>query len=107
MKREDKLRREEVEFELRRAEIALKEEEILHNDSINGAQISEMQRNEEKERSVVYKAKVFGDALKGTMSKMPQGAVELVPYFRSAEQLFVDFGVEKKITRSFTQTTFN
>jgi hypothetical protein len=35
--------------------------------------------------------------LRGTMSKMPQDAVELVPYFRSVEQLFVDFGVEKKL----------
>jgi len=44
-----------------------------------------------RRKSVVYKAKLFGDALWGIMGKMPQDAVELVPYFRSVEQLFVDF----------------
>jgi len=97
LEREDQLRREQAEQELRRAEIALKEREIDQNDSLNEAKINEVRRNEEKEKSVVYKAKLFGDALRGTMSKMPQDAVELVPYFRSVEQLFVDFGVEKKL----------
>ena len=97
IEREDQLRREKMEQELRRAEIALKEKELSQNDSVNEAKISEIRRNEEKERSVVYQAKLFGDALRGTMSKMPQDAVELVPYFRSVEQLFVDFGVEKKL----------
>jgi hypothetical protein len=103
---EMKLKREEkenemrlAEMEMRKAEIALKEKELEQDEGrpINQAKLSEIKRNEEKERTVVYKAKLFGDALRGTMTKMPQDAVELVPYFRSVEQLFVDFGVEKKL----------
>ena len=53
---------------------------------IYDARIDEIQRNKDKERSIVYKAKLFGDALRGTMIKMPQDAVELLPYFRSVER---------------------
>ena len=54
---------------------------------------------EEKERlnSAVYKAKLFGDALKGTIARMPSNQIDLIPYFRQVEQLFADFGVEAKL----------
>jgi len=74
-KGQDQLKREHAEQELRRVEIALKEREIDRNNSLNEAKINEVGlcRNEEKEQlSVVYKAKLFRDAL----SKMPQDAVE-------------------------------
>jgi len=73
----------------------LREREIEQNDSLNEAKISEVCRNEEKEKSVVNRAKLFGDVWRGTLSKMPQDAVELVLYFNCVKPLFVDFGVEK------------
>lgn len=97
LEREDQLKREETESDLRRMELALKEKEIKQHDSVNEAKLFEIQRKEEKEKSVVYQAKLFGDALRGTMNKMPQDAVELLPYFRGVEQLFVDFGVDIKL----------
>ena len=82
------LRREELD--LRRAELDLRRREVEQKDD-------KAKRKSDLEKTMVYRAKLFGDALRGTMSKMPQDAIELVPYFRSVEQLYVDFGVEKKL----------
>jgi len=50
--------------------------------------------NKARESSAVYQAKLFGDALSGTLPKMPTDCVELTAYFRGVEQLFSDFKVE-------------
>ncbi len=82
------LRREELD--LRRAELDLRRREVEQKDD-------KAKRKSDLEKTMVYRAKLFGDALRGTMSKMPQDAIEPVPYFRSVEQLYVDFGVEEFI----------
>jgi hypothetical protein len=50
---------------------------------------------DEKERleSPVCKAKMFGEALCGTMARMPSDAIEILPWFRNVVRLFVDFKV--------------
>jgi hypothetical protein len=70
--------------------IELRREELLRQKHKNKAE-------QDRLNSPVYKAKLFGDALRGTMSRMPQDAVELVPYFRNVEQLFSDFKVEPEL----------
>lgn len=66
-------------------------------DSVNEVKLREIQKNAEKKKSVEYQEKLFGDAVKGNMIKLPQDAVELMSFFCSVEQLFVDFGVENKV----------
>jgi hypothetical protein len=55
----------------------------------------ERRAKEERERlnSPVYKAKLFGEALRGTMARMPSDALDLIPWLRNVEKLFVDFHV--------------
>jgi hypothetical protein len=78
------------ELLLRREELELRRREVEQKDD-------KAKRKSDLEKTMVYRAKLFGDALRGTMSKMPQDAIEPVPYFRSVEQLYVDFGVEEFI----------
>ena len=61
--------------------------------------ILETKNTDEKKRmeSTVYKAKLFSDALRGTMATMPSNPIELTPYFCTVKKLFVDFSVEKKL----------
>ena len=96
---DDQLERERLKFENEKweAKSALRREEIDLRKREMDLKYDEMNNKKDAERTIVYRAKLFGDALRGTMTKMPQDAVELVPYFRSVEQLFVDFGVEKKL----------
>ena len=64
----------EAELAMRREEMELKKREIdLKYDEVNS--------KKDREKTIVYRAKLFGDALRGTMTKMPQDAVELMPYF--------------------------
>lgn len=50
-------------------------------------------KKDENAESVVL-VKRFGDALWGTIAKMPQDAIDLVPFFCHVEQLFGDITVE-------------
>jgi len=45
-------------------------------------------RKRKKDQLVVCKGKLFGLVLRGTMTKMPLDAVELLPYVYSIERLF-------------------
>lgn len=82
----DKLKREE---QLRSVEIARVEQDKK----------DEARRKEEKERleSPVYKAKLFGEALRGTVAKMSSDALDLIPWLRNVEKLFVDFAVSDNL----------
>jgi hypothetical protein len=86
-----------LDRELEDKELKLKEKEMEQSESMNNARREEIERNKNKERSAVYQAKLFGDALRGTLPKMPTDSVELVSYFRGVEQLFSDFKVEPEL----------
>jgi hypothetical protein len=78
-------------------ELKLKERELAQDENMNTVRMNEIKRNREKENSVVYQAKMFGDALRGTLPKMPTDSGELISYFRGVEQLFKDFKVEPEL----------
>jgi hypothetical protein len=89
---ERKIRQQELD--LRRAEIAKQtkwradKEEWQH-------QLEDAKKQREAEP--VYKAKLFGDALRGTVAKMPSDALELIPWLRNVEKLFSDFKVSDEL----------
>lgn len=87
----------EKEYELRKLEIELKKAKIMKTEEANEIRKEEVRRAKEKEDSLVYKAKLFGDSLRSTVARMPNDALELVPYFHNVEQLFKDFKVEKEL----------
>ena len=57
----------------------------------------EYQRKKDKEKSLVHRIKLYADALRGIVTKMPNDAIELMSYFASIEQMFRDFKVEKSL----------
>ena len=96
---EEQRRKEDKESEAKRMELEQKRLQLEH-DKLSVEREAEMRvRQKEKDErdrlnSPVHKAKLYGDALRGTISRMPNDAIDLVPYFRTVEQLFVDFKVE-------------
>ena len=78
-------------------ELRLKERELELSESMNGVRMAEIERTRARENSAVYQAKLFGDALRGTLPKMPTDCIELTAYFRGVEQLFSDFKVEPEL----------
>jgi len=47
----------------------------------------------EAHKSIVHRAKLFADATKNTIVRMPTDLVELVSYFKDVEQLFTNYEV--------------
>jgi len=84
-------------MELRAKEFALREKEIALYKSMNSVRMAKRKRNKARESSAVNQAKLFGDALRGTLPKMPTDCVELTTYFRGVEQLFSDLEVEPEL----------
>jgi hypothetical protein len=66
---------------------------------ITGGGVAEKKAREERERmdSPVYKAKLFGEALRGTLPMMPNDAIDLISWLRSVEQLILDFKVSDNL----------
>ena len=48
----------------------------------------------ESRHTPLHKAKLFGDALKYVISKMPTDGLELMCFFKNVERLFRNFDVE-------------
>ena len=80
--REERRRKEEDKMELRRQELDLRERELQ----------AQLERDRER-KSLADRAKRFGDALKGTIARMPADPVDLLSYFRDVEQQFDLFEV--------------
>jgi hypothetical protein len=106
----------EAERRLKEQEIELKSKELerteqWRKDKLKSAEVQKelelrqlaQKAADEKERleSPVYKAKLFGEALRGTMARMPSDAIEILPWFRNVERLFVDFKVSDDLRYIF------
>jgi hypothetical protein len=92
-------REHEREMKLMEVEAQRRVEEarLRQNAEYHDFQREETLRKRDLENSPAYKAKLFGDAMRGTLAKMPQDAIELLPYFRQVEQLFKEFKVDKEL----------
>jgi hypothetical protein len=89
--------RADAEIELKRMELRLKSKEEEREEEFTKARLDEMRRNQEKEKSLMARSKQFSDAMRGLFAKMPQEALELVPYFKNVEQLFDNFSVDANL----------
>ena len=81
MEAETKRTKMELEEKLKREEIGLRKEEIRRTKMRD-------EKEEERRSSMVHMAKMFGDALKNTVARMPNDPVDLVSYFASVESQF-------------------
>ena len=81
MEAETKRTKMELEEKLKREEIGLRKEEIQRTKMRD-------EKEEERRSSMVHMAKMFGDALKNTVARMPNDPVDLVSYFASVESQF-------------------
>lgn len=120
--REERKQREEIEAETqRRAEdfserqLALQEKEFEEAKRKAIAEKEERQKKHQEEmqlkqrelemqaerdwanKSLVSKTKVFADALKGTIPRMPADVIHLLTYFRDVERLFDRFEVPEEL----------
>jgi hypothetical protein len=94
---EEKIRREELERELRLRELALKEQELEERKVLKEQELALQMERENTNKSVVYRAKLVGDAMKNTIARMPMDVVELGSYFKDVEQLFTNFEVPEDL----------
>ena len=104
------LERQRLEFEIRKYEEEKeerrlkyeeeKEERRLRHEEERRLKERELQIQIDREReskSLVSKTKVYADALKGTIARMPADVVHLLTYFKDVEQLFDRFEVPREL----------
>jgi len=87
-------RKLQAELEIKRLEL-----EQMAGFKKDKLKILQARNDEEKKRmeSKVYQAKLFSDALRGTMPRMPSDPIEMMAYFQTVEKLFVDFEVKEAL----------
>ena len=94
----EKVNMEKMKFE---AELSFRQQELSELCALKRGKLKLMEEKNEAERkrteSAVFKAKLFSDALRGTMVRMPSDPIEMIPYFRTVEKLFADFKVEPEL----------
>jgi hypothetical protein len=78
MELEEKKRREELERELRLQELALKERELEERKVVKQRELALQMERENANKSVVHRAKLFGDAMKNTIARMPMDVVRRI-----------------------------
>ena len=104
---EDRKRREEAELEFKLREIALKEREIEDQRVMKEMELQLARERDNSSKTIVHRAKLFGDAMKNTIAHMPTDVVELVSYFKDVEQLFVNFGVPEDLKAQLLRPYLN
>jgi hypothetical protein len=114
--RRDELENRRLEIETtrlaeERAEMA---EQLNHLKQQNKLREQEIQVQEEREarerertRSVVNRVKMFGDAMKHAMSRMPNDPIELVSFFENIERMFVTFNVDDDLKATLLRPYLN
>lgn len=85
----ERKRREDAEAE--RAERHIKELQLANN-----LQREAMKNEKGDKKSVVSKLKQYGDAIRNSLSKMSDNPTELIVFFDSVEQLFVQLEIPKE-----------
>jgi hypothetical protein len=93
---EETRRQEALELEEKRRKEALELEERRIQDSLDleREKLRLQQLEIESRHTPVHKAKLFRDALKNVISRMPTDSLELTCCFKNIERLFRDFNVE-------------
>jgi transposase InsO family protein len=104
---EEKKRMEELERELRLRELALKERELEERRVVKERELALQMERENANKSVVHRAKLFGDAMKNTIARMPMDVVELGSYFKDVEQLFTNFEVPEDLRAQLLRPHLN
>jgi hypothetical protein len=87
--------------QLKEQELALKQEKLAKMEKWEREkrELEEKRKAEELKRlnSLEYKAKLFGDALRGTIARMPSDVIDLIPWLRNVERLFADFRISEDL----------
>ena len=103
--KQDELKRADEELQFRREESEkaekLKRDEMDLLEKMKRDELDRLDRikrdDEKRERerldSPIHKAKLFGEALRGSFAKMPTDYMEIMSYFRGVERLYDDLGV--------------
>ena len=103
--KQDELKRADEELQFRREEsekaekLKRDEMDLLEKmkrdelDRLDKIKRDDERRERERLDSPIHKAKLFGEALRGSFAKMPTDYMEIMSYFRGVERLYDDLGV--------------
>ena len=86
-----------MERELKLKELALREREMEERKALKERDLMLRMERENANNTIVHRAKLFGDAMKNTIARMPMDVVELISYFKDVEQLFANFEVPEEL----------
>ena len=104
---EERRRKEDFERELKLRELALRERELEERKALKERELALQIERENANKSVVHRAKLFGDAMKNTIARMPMDVVELGSYFNDVEQLFINFEVPEDLRAQLLRPHLN
>jgi len=100
---ERKVKEEKEAEERKQKEVKEAVEQRVRQDRADAIRTRELQIKEKEleiqlarktaNKSLVSKTKVYADALKGTMTRMPVDVAHLITYFKDVERLFAEFEV--------------
>ena len=79
----------------------MEKNEILQR-QLKDEELKTRQREMDRHETTVSKLKLFGDALRNSVSRMSNDPVEIISFFRSVEQLYKSLDVPR--ASSFGQT---
>jgi flagellar biosynthesis GTPase FlhF len=88
VEKERRMQVEEAQLKMRSEEVELRREEIVRQ---KDKEVGEREKNE----SVVYKMKLFGEAMRGTVFQMSSDPIELIPFFEHIENVFSELKVDE------------
>jgi len=104
---ERKVKEEKEAEERKKKEEKEAEERRVREDRADAIRTRELQIKEKEleiqlaretaNKSLVSKTKVYADALKGTMTRMPVDVVHFITYFKDVERLFAEFEVPAEL----------
>ena len=85
----------------------MRERELEERKALKERELALQIERENANKSVVHRAKLFGDAMKNTIARMPMDVVELGSYFNDVEQLFINFEVPEDLRAQLLRPHLN
>ncbi len=106
---EMQLRIQELERneKIRLEELAVKKAELRLREDRDKAEAKHKAAEFAKQDSAVARAKLYGDCIKNTMTRMPNDPIEIVSFFRNVEHLYKTFNVPDDLQASLLRPYLN
>ena len=116
--REEELKRDEEnrklkaeELRLTEFEIKIEQEKVDRNDALQrhfkNAELEMKQKDVDRHETTVSKIKLFGDALRNSVTRMSNDPVEMISFLKSVEQLYESLEVPTELKAALVRPHLN